>query len=61
MATKIFSRIESGHLGEQGLRIGMIGSCENIIGRIHLDHTSQIHNHHAITQMPYHAEIVADE
>ena len=53
--------LQARHLGEESLGIGMIWFGEKRDRRCDLDDASEIHDHHAITQMLDHTEVVADE
>jgi hypothetical protein len=53
--------VEARHLGEQRLRVGVVGPGEERLGRRALDHAAEIHDHHPVGDVLDHAEVVADE
>ncbi len=55
------AHIEARNLRQQGLGIGVVGRAKQLLHRRALDHTAQIHDHHAVTQMLDHAQVMADE
>src|ERR1700737_3160465 len=57
----LVSLIEPRHLGEQRLRVGVVGVGEEIVGRRLLDDAAEIHDGHAVRDMLDDAETGADE
>ncbi len=53
--------LQVGDLGQQPLRIGVVGMGEELPGRRVLDDAPEIHDDDAVGDMLHHAQIVTDE
>ena len=60
-ATCADARIRFGDRGEEGRRVGMLGRGEDLLGLRQLHDAPDIHDGHAVADMPHHAQIVGHE
>ena len=53
--------VQARHAGQQRLRVGMVRGGIEIGGIRGFDHAPKVHHHHALREVPDHAQVVADE
>src|SRR5579863_962426 len=62
IGTRTFGgRIGNGYGGEKRAGIRVLGTRVKLLRRRELDHLAEIHDGHAIGDLPHHAEIMRDE
>src|SRR5882672_4745629 len=60
-APRARARIGLGHRGEERRRVGMLGRREELLGLAELDDAPDVHDGHAIADVPDNAQVVRDE
>ena len=55
------ARVHVGHLGQQGLGVGVVGFGKQLFDWRSLDHAAQVHHHHPVADVLDDAQVMADE